>query len=71
MAENDTVWGIQWHQTSAGTMVTQKCPGLSESAGKKNLLYCRATYFQGYKILSILLSLQNPKNVYPQNCKIV
>ena len=35
VAENDTVWGIQWRQTSAGTVVTQKCPGLSESAGKK------------------------------------
>ena len=71
MAENDTVWGIQWRQTNAGTMVIQKCPGLSESAGKKKLLYCRATYFQGYKILSVLLFLENPENIYPQNCKIV
>ena len=69
MAENDTVWGIQWRQTSAGTMVTQKCPGLSESAGKKVIIMI--TYFQEYKNLSILLLLQNPKNIYPRNCKVV
>lgn len=34
MAENDALWGIQWRQTGAGTMVAQKCPGLSESAGE-------------------------------------
>ena len=69
MAENDTIWGIQWRQTSAGTMVTQKCPGLSESAGKKVIIMI--TYFQECKILSILLFLQNPKNIYSPNCKIV
>ena len=33
-AENDTIWGIEWQLTSAGTTAIQKCPGLSESAGK-------------------------------------
>jgi len=34
VAENDTVWGIEWQSTSVGTIAVQKCPGLSESAGK-------------------------------------
>ena len=34
VAENDTVWGISWQPTSVDTTAVQKCPGLSESAGK-------------------------------------
>ena len=31
--ENDTVWGIGWHFTTAGSVAEGKCPGLSESSG--------------------------------------
>ena len=31
--ENDTVWGIEWQFTAAGSVAEGKCPGLSESSG--------------------------------------
>ena len=31
---NDSTWNIEWPSTPVGDTAFQKCPGLSESAGK-------------------------------------
>ena len=40
--ESDTVWGIEWQFTTAGSVGEGKCPGLSESSG--NIIHVLAMH---------------------------
>lgn len=61
VAENDTVWGMQWQQTSVEVTAVQKCPGLAESAGK--LLFALANSYSIISTHSYLMLILSTKLV--------